>query len=530
MTDASTNLKPSSFTNAEAVARLKKRQRAESRFRAYGMIAIGVAFSFLALLLVSVVSQAISAFSHHKITFELTLDEAIVAPEGLDDREAIAENVFGFYKLVREDLARTFPEAEGSYRLTTQLNGLVTRLAVLPMARSTADHPARIGQTVKYTTALSDDLDLYLEGKVSGEEHLRLGQVTSTSGEAGRFSILPQSSLAELGEALQKASEKQAGEVGFEGSVLIRSGENVARLVSNDTTNPRFELLTGRMTGFDATRPQARFIASAEAERNVTDQQIAWTLALDAKGRLNRGFNWALLTNSDSTYPEIAGVVAAVVGSMLTMLVTSLIAVPIGIAAAIYLEEFAPKNRLTDLIEVNINNLAAVPSIVFGLLGAAVFLNLFGLPRSAPLVGGLVLGLLTLPTVIIASRAAMQAVPPSIRSAALGVGASQTQAVFHHVVPLAAPGILTGAIIGMARALGETAPLLLIGMVAFVAEVPSGPTDEATALPVLIYKWSTGAERAWEPNTAAAIVVLLIFMVLMNAIAVLLRRRLERRW
>ncbi|MEO0786873.1 MAG: phosphate ABC transporter permease PstA, partial [Pseudomonadota bacterium] len=257
---------------------------------------------------------------------------------------------------------------------------------------------------------------------------------------------------------------------------------------------------------------------------------IAWTLALQDDGRVSRGINWALLSNADSTYPEIAGVLAAIVGSLFTMLITAMIAIPIGISAALYLEEYAPKNRLTDLIEVNINNLAAVPSIVFGLLGAAVFLNFLALPRSAPLVGGLVLGLLTLPTVIIASRAALRAVPPSIRSAALGVGASKTQTVLHHVLPLAAPGIMTGAIIGMARALGETAPLLLIGMVAFVAEVPSGPTDEATALPVLIFKWSTGAERAWEPNTAAAIVVLLTFMVLMNALAVFVRRRFERRW
>ncbi|MEO1786287.1 MAG: phosphate ABC transporter permease PstA, partial [Pseudomonadota bacterium] len=214
----------------------------------------------------------------------------------------------------------------------------------------------------------------------------------------------------------------------------------------------------------------------------------------------------------------------------LTMLVTAGFAVPVGIAAALYLEEFAPKTRVTELIEVNINNLAAVPSIVFGLLGAAVFLNIFGMPRSVPFVGGLVLGLLTLPTVIIASRASLRAVPPSIRAAALGLGASKTQTVFHHVLPLAAPGILTGAIIGLARALGETAPLLLIGMVAFVAEVPSGPTDEATALPVLVYKWSTGAERAWEYNTAAAIIVLLLFMIIMNATAVFLRRRFERRW
>jgi phosphate transport system permease protein len=212
------------------------------------------------------------------------------------------------------------------------------------------------------------------------------------------------------------------------------------------------------------------------------------------------------------------------------MAVTLLLSLPIGVAAAIYLEEFAPRNRITDFIEVNINNLAAVPSIVFGLLGAAVFINFFDLPRSAPLVGGLVLSLITLPTIIIATRAALGAVPPSIREGALAVGASLPQTVFHHVLPLASPGIMTGAIIGLARALGETAPLLLIGMVAFVAEPPDGPLDSATALPVLVYKWSSSAERAWQPMTSASIIVLLVFMFAMNALAVYLRRRLERRW
>ena len=209
---------------------------------------------------------------------------------------------------------------------------------------------------------------------------------------------------------------------------------------------------------------------------------------------------------------------------------TLVLCLPIGVAAAIYLEEFAPKNRLTELIEVNINNLAAVPSIVFGLLGLAVFLNFFGLPRSAPLVGGLVLALLVLPTIIIASRAALKAVPPSIKEAALGVGASHQQAIFHHVLPLAMPGIMTGTIIGMAHALGETAPLLMIGMVAFIVEVPGGVTDAATVLPVQIYLWSDLPEIAFQAKTAAAIIVLLVFLFVMNGAAIYLRRRFERRW
>jgi phosphate transport system permease protein len=275
---------------------------------------------------------------------------------------------------------------------------------------------------------------------------------------------------------------------------------------------------------------QARELEVAEADRLVTDRQAAWANALTASGDIKRVINFDLLTKSDSTYPELAGLAAALAGSFWIMLVTLALSLPIGVAAAIYLEEFAPRNRITDFIEVNINNLAAVPSIVFGLLGAAVFINFFDLPRSAPVVGGLVLSLITLPTIIIATRAALGAVPPSIREGALAVGASLPQTVFHHVLPLAAPGIMTGAIIGLARALGETAPLLLIGMVAFVADPPDGPMDSATALPVLVYKWSSAAERAWQPMTSAGIIVLLVFMFAMNALAVYLRRRLERRW
>lgn len=526
MTETETDLKPASFTDEAAIARLKRRHRAEQRFRAYGLVAIGIALAFLVLLIVSIGSQALSAFSHHKVSFDLTLEEEVVAPEGPGATEVIEENVFGFYKLVREDLAATFPEAEGSKRLKTQLNGLVTRLAVLPMARATAHNPERIGETVTYQAALSDDLDLYLEGKVSDEIRLR-GETISAGERIGPSRIRLIGDFSEL--AARRADTAPPGGAD-ERSVLVRADTAVMRAETVEDARVSGPLLTGNLSAFEGARPEIRLIETPQSERNVTDRQVAWTLALQEMGRIDQGINWALVTNADSTYPEIAGVVAAIVGSLFTMLVTALLSVPVGIAAAIYLEEYAPRNRVTDMIEVNINNLAAVPSIVFGLLGAAVFLNLLGLPRSAPLVGGLVLGLLTLPTVIIASRAALRAVPPSVRSAALGVGASQTQAVFHHVLPLAAPGILTGSIIGMARALGETAPLLLIGMVAFVAEVPSGPTDEATALPVLIYKWSTGAERAWEPNTAAAIVVLLLFMILMNAVAVFLRRRFERRW
>ncbi|MFI2811150.1 MULTISPECIES: phosphate ABC transporter permease PstA [Microbulbifer] len=270
---------------------------------------------------------------------------------------------------------------------------------------------------------------------------------------------------------------------------------------------------------------------SAEGFRGRTsDQMAAWVAQLADSGELKKRFNTTFFTNGDSREPEQAGIRAALVGSLLTLMVTLALSFPIGVAAAIYLEEFAPKNRWTDLIEVNINNLAAVPSIVFGLLGLAIFINFFELPRSAPLVGGLVLTLMTLPTIIISSRAALKAVPPSIREAAMGMGASRMQVVLHHVLPLAMPGMLTGAIIGMAQALGETAPLLMIGMVAFIVDVPGGVTDPATVLPVQIFLWADSPERAFVEKTSAAIMVLLSFLIVMNASAVWLRKKLERRW
>jgi phosphate transport system permease protein len=267
-----------------------------------------------------------------------------------------------------------------------------------------------------------------------------------------------------------------------------------------------------------------------EALRPISDRQIEWISQLGEAGLVDLRFNKALFTNGDSREPELAGIRGAVMGSLFMLIVTIVLSFPIGVAAAIYLEEFAPRNRWSDLIEVNINNLAAVPSIVFGLLGLAVFINWGALPRSSPLVGGLVLTLLTLPVIIIASRAAIKAVPPSIREAALGIGASQMQVVFHHVLPLALPGMLTGAIIGMSRALGESAPLLMIGMVAFIVDVPAGFADPATALPVQIYLWADSPERAFAERTSAAIIVLLGFLLIMNLTAVILRKKMERKW
>jgi phosphate transport system permease protein len=267
---------------------------------------------------------------------------------------------------------------------------------------------------------------------------------------------------------------------------------------------------------------------ASEQQTRLTAKQIEWYSELKASDRIKTRFNWTFLTGADSRDPEVAGVWGAIVGSFFALGVCLLLSCFVGVLAAIYLEEFAARNRWTQFLEVNINNLAAVPSITFGLLGLAIFLGFFGLPRSASLVGGMVLALMTLPTVIISSRVALQAVAPSIREAAFGIGASRVQTVFHHVVPLAMPGILTGIIIGMARALGETAPLLMIGMVAFIADAPTGLTQPASALPVQVYLWADSPERAFAEKTAGAILVLLVFLLLMNLMAVILRRKFEK--
>ena len=267
-----------------------------------------------------------------------------------------------------------------------------------------------------------------------------------------------------------------------------------------------------------------------ESNRRLNDRQLAWIDKWAHEGKITKRFNTAFFTSGDSREPELAGILGALVGSILTLTLTLLLSFPVGVASAVYLEEFAPKNRWIDIVEVNINNLAAVPSIVYGLLGLAVFINFFHMPRSAPLVGGLVLTLMTLPVIIIASRVSLQSVPPSIREAALGIGASKMQTVLHHVLPLALPGMLTGTIIGIARALGETAPLLMIGMVAFIVDIPSGFTDPATALPVQIFLWADSPERGFVERTSAAIIVLLALLVVINSLAVILRNRFERRW
>ena len=338
--------------------------------------------------------------------------------------------------------------------------------------------------------------------------------------------IIQEAILAETGA--KKRKEKKAARK------LLSNGSDL-RLVSYVKANP--ELLNSRqLVKFalddDADSYFRGFVKkqTPEKQRRLSDLQIDYLDQLQADGLVSYEISDYLFFGSASRNAEMAGIKGAAIGSLLTLVVCFVIAFPIGVATAVYLEEFAPKNKITELVEININNLAAVPSVVFGILGLAIFINIFGMPRSIPLVGGMVLALMTLPTIIISSRAAIKAVPPSIRDGALGVGASKVQATMHHVVPLAIPGMLTGTIIGMAQALGETAPLLMIGMVAFIVDIPGGVTDPGTVLPVQIFMWADFAERMFIQKTSSAIIILLLFLIIMNGGAIWLRKKLERRW
>ena len=350
--------------------------------------------------------------------------------------------------------------------------------------------------------------------------------------ETARDRLLAQAGAIEARARIPQGAEALDGTLP---SVLIEVAGGWIRLTKLSASRAEGRIyapISAPLSEWPAATQNWRLLVNDTPEnaRKVSDRQTVWLEVLRARGAIERRFDWRLFSASDSREPELAGLWGAIVGSFWTMLVTFTLAFPVGVFGAIHLEEFAPKNRLTRFVEVSINNLAAVPSIVFGLLGLALFLGVFGVPRSSPLAGGLVLALMTLPTIVIATRAALRAVPPSIREAALGVGASRMQTTFHHVLPLAMPGILTGTIIGMSQALGETAPLIMIGMVAFIVDVPHGVLDSATVLPVQVYRWSDFPERAFEARTAAAILVLLGFLVLMNLLAVVLRRRFERRW
>lgn len=407
----------------------KSRAAAETRFKWFGRIAIGISLLFLFLMVGSMIYKARGAITKSYIALDVDL-----SAENIDPNDIAGTS---FDAVMKKTLRETFPEAT-SRAEKRKLYGLLSVNLGFELRDQIIANPEMLGSTQKLWFTASDDADLLLKGSVD--------------------------------------------------------------------------------RNLD------------ESNRRITDQEIAWLDVLADKGNITSKINWPFFTNGDSREPELAGILSALMGSILTLLVCFFFSFPIAILAAIYLEEFAPKNRLSQIIEVNINNLAAVPSIVFGLLGLAVLLNVFGLPRSTPLVGGLVLSLMTLPTIIIAARASLRAVPPSIREAALGMGASPVQATFHHVAPLALPGILTGTIVGMAQALGETAPLLMIGMVAFIADVPTSIVEPAAALPVQIFLWADASERAFVEKTSAAIIVLLVFLVLMNLLAIFLRKKYEKRF
>jgi len=417
---------PGQRTRRLVEASLRRRYRAERRFRLYGILAVVFGLGFVVFLFSSIISTGWTVFQQSYIKLDIDYAAETLDPEGRGDLDEIGSADYS--ALVKAAMREAFPDVEGRSNLRA-LYKLASDGAQFQLRERVLADPGLIGSKESMWILADDRVDLLMKGRI------------------------------------------------------------------------------------DRDQP--------EDSRGLSDQDVAWIDALIADGRLEKRFNRGFFTHGDSREPEQAGVWGAVSGSF---------SFPIGVAAAVYLEEFAPQNRLTDFIEVNINNLAAVPSIVFGLLGLAVFIQLFGLPRSAPLVGGLVLTLMTLPTIIIASRAALKGVPPSIREAALGMGASQVQMVAHHVLPLAMPGMLTGAIIGMARALGESAPLLMIGMVAFIVDIPKGLTDPATVLPVQVYLWADSPERAFLERTSGAILVLLGFLLIMNATAVVLRQKFERRW
>ena len=428
-------------------AQTRRRNAAETRFKAYGIAAIAVGLLMLMILVFTIVSRGSGAFQQTFVTVQVELLADKLDKKGnrnIDDIKKVS--TFGYSPLLRDALEAKVAEIEFETALKGKaLAGILSKSAAADLRNFVINDPSQIGETVEFEFLASSRVDGYLKGRVHRE--------------------------------------------------------------------------------------------SISKDKNISPEQLDVVDALLADGSLEKRFNLSFITGADASdaRPEAAGMGVSMIGSLFMMMVVLVLALPVGVAASIYLEEFAPKNWITDIIEVNISNLAAVPSIVFGILGLAVFINYMHLPNSAPLVGGLVLTLMTLPTIIISTRASLKSVPPSIRDAALGVGASKMQSVFHHVLPLAAPGILTGTIIGLAQALGETAPLLLIGMVGFIASnapdsIASGLMSPNSAMPAQIYEWAKRADPAFYERAWGGIIILLVFLVGMNTIAVILRRRFERRW
>ncbi|HYJ59765.1 MAG TPA: phosphate ABC transporter permease PstA [Methyloceanibacter sp.] len=549
MSDAQTiNRQPRAANWASDAARRRVRRRyaADRRLQAYGIIAIALAVGLLGILVTSLVSTGFPAFVQTKVDLAIYVD-----PSKVDPKDPANGN---FRALVREALAPFVPEG-ATDKQKIDVTKILTSDAPYIVRDYVVDHPDTVGKTVTLPIAVSDPYDQLQKGVIPKEvdalswSQVRYFERLQTRGvvaeEGGRTSLKlevyvdpariaagppPSGDFAAVARDSLQAYLPDVHDTALFAMLADDAPDALANRVAEDPS------LIGKTAQviFPVAKPFAQ-LANGESPKvlnpRFTSTQIEAFDTMVAKGVVHMPFNWELFFNADSRFPERAGLAGAVTGSFYALLVCFLLSFPIGIAAAIYLEEFAPKNRLTDLIEVNINNLAAVPSVVFGLLGLAVFLGYFGLPRSAPLVGGMVLSLMTLPTIIIATRAALKAVPPSIREAALGIGASKHQVILHHVLPLAMPGILTGTIIGMAQALGETAPLLLIGMNAFIPSVESmGILEPATSLPTQIYSWADSPERGFVSRTSAAILVLLGFLVVMNIVAITLRQMFERKW
>jgi phosphate transport system permease protein len=562
------------FASSEAKARVRQRYRSEARFRAYGLTALVITALFVCVLMADILFRGLPAFTQHSLLLDVPLTAEKIDPEGKKSPEATRSADYA--AISRDALSAAIPGIEGR-QARKQLAEILSSGAGDGLRAMVVADPDLIGQTVKARLLLSDDADLYFKGTGTRISYRDTGRgIATPSATKGEVKILASANdfadelvaikrqLAVRAEKLRKDADRLERVAAQEQAEKIAELRSEAKVLQDRYEAPSAaEFLDHRMPSLliainggivkvdrlsdsevngetiiplksaEEAKPGSWLVITyetPEADRRLSDRTVTFLERLKSDGKVERHFNALFFTAGDSREPELAGIRGALVGSVLTLLVTLGLALPIGVLAAIYLEEFASKNWLTDLIEININNLAAVPSIVFGLLGLAVFLNFFGLPRSAPLVGGLVLALLVLPTIIISARAALKAVPPSITEAALGVGASKQQAIFHHVLPLALPGIMTGTIIGMAHALGETAPLLMIGMIAFVVDIPSSFTEAATALPVQIYLWSDLPEAAFKAKTAAAIIVLLVFLFLMNGLAIWIRRKFERRW
>jgi phosphate transport system permease protein len=554
--------------------RVKARYRSEARFRSYGLIALAITTAFLIFLLVDVARNGFPAFWQHQLVLDVTVPRDAVEANGKVDVQSI--RAADYFPITRDAMKAAIPGIESRSGERT-LTRLLSSGAADELRETLVSDPSLVGKPLKTRLLLSDDADLYLKKPSAGISERTTRGIATPNGTTGTVTILSSANdFADDIVALKRLMSARVQVIDTELARLGRSGgseavtqrrteleterkelsERVAAPKVEEELNDRLPSLLVAINGglvkvtklgdiriegvvllplsstSDAQPGAWKMVTYSvpASNRKVTDEEVAFLERLKADGKVEQAFNTRFFTSGDSREPELAGVRGALMGTALTLLVTLALCLPIGVLAAIYLEEFARKTWFTDLIEININNLAAVPSIVFGLLGLAVFLNFFGLPRSAPLVGGLVLALLVLPTIIIAARAALKAVPPSIKEAALGVGASHQQAVFHHVLPLAMPGIMTGTIIGMAHALGETAPLLMIGMIAFIVDVPQSFTEAATVLPVQIYLWSDLPEQAFKAKTAAAIIVLLVFLFVMNGAAIWLRKRFERRW